>query len=65
MFLFPITAVSAVGNLVDTPECLPTLSGFCAVIHAGWTSVRGVLEEVLLRLIDLKRYRHIKYYYLK
>ena len=50
MFLFPSPAVSAVGDLVDTPGCLPTLSGFCAVIRAGWTSVRGFSEEVLLRL---------------
>ena len=50
MILFPSPAVSVVGDLVDTPECLPTLSGFCAVIRAGWTSVRGFSEEVLLRL---------------
>ena len=50
MLLFSGTAVSAVGDLVDTPECLPTLLGFCAVIRAGWTSVRGFSEEVLLQL---------------
>ena len=50
MFLFPSPAVSVVGDLVDTPGCLPTLSGFCAVIHAGWTSVQGFSEEDLLRL---------------
>ena len=50
MFLFPSPPASAVGDLVDTPECLPTLSGFCAVIRADWTNVRGFPEEVLLRL---------------
>ena len=50
MFLFPSPAVSAVGDLVDTSGCLPTLPGFCAVICAGWTSVRGFSKEVLLRL---------------
>ena len=50
LYFPPSPAVSAVGDLVDTPECLPTLSGFCAVIHACWTSVRGFSEEVLLRL---------------
>ena len=50
MYLFPIPAVSAVGDLVDIPGCLPTLSGFCAVIRAGWTSLREFSEEVLLQL---------------
>ena len=50
MFLFTIPAVSTVGDLVDTPECLPTLSGFFSVICACCTSVRGFSEEVLLRL---------------
>ena len=50
MFLFPSPAVSAVGYLVDTPRCLPTLSGFSAAIRVGWTSVWGFSKEVLLRL---------------
>ena len=48
MFLFPSPELSAIEDLVDTPECLLTLSGFCAVICAGWTGVRGFSEEVLL-----------------
>ena len=40
IFLFPCNAVSPVGVLVATPGGLPTLSGFSAVICAGWTIVR-------------------------
>ena len=50
MFLFPSPAVSAVGDLVATPGGLPTLSGFSAVIRAGWTIVRRFSDVVLLRL---------------
>ena len=50
MFLFPCNAVSAVGDLVATPSGLPTLSGFCDVIRAGWTIVRRFSDEVPLRL---------------
>ena len=50
MFLFPCNAVSAVGDFVATPGGLPTLSGFSAVIHSGWTIVRRFSDEVPLRL---------------
>ena len=48
MFLFPCNAVSAVGDLVATPGGPPTLSGFSAVISAGWTIVRRFSDEVPL-----------------
>ena len=51
MFLFPCNAVSAVGDLAVTPGGLPTLSGFSAVIHAGWTIVQRFSGEVPLRLM--------------
>ena len=50
MFLFPWNAVSAVGVLVATPGCLPTLSGFIAVVRVGWTIVRRFVGKVPLRL---------------
>ena len=50
MFLFLYNSVSAVGDLVATPDGLPTLSGFSAVIHAGWTIVRRFSDKVPLRL---------------
>ena len=50
MFLFPCNAVSAVGDFVATPGGLPTLSGFSAVIRAGWTIVQRFADEVPLRL---------------
>ena len=46
IFLFPCNAVSTVGDLVDTPGGLPTLSGFSAVICAGWTIVRRFSDKV-------------------
>ena len=50
IFLFPCNTVSAVGDLVATPGGLPTLSGFSAVIRAGWPIVRRFSDEVPLRL---------------
>ena len=50
IFLFPCNTVSAVGDLVATPGGLPMLSGFSAVIRAGWTIVRRFSDEVPLRL---------------
>ena len=50
MFLFPCNAVSVVGVLVAIPVGLPTLSGFSAVIRAGWTIVRRFADEVPLQL---------------
>ena len=50
MFSFPCNVVSVVGVLVATPGGLPTLSGFSAVIRAGWTIVRRFVDEVPLRL---------------
>ena len=50
MFLFPCNSVSAVGDLVDAPGGLPTLSGFSAVIRVGWTIVQRFSNEVPLRL---------------
>ena len=47
-FLFPCNVVSAVGKLVATPGGLLPLSGFCAVIRAGWTIVRRFSDEVPL-----------------
>ena len=50
MFLSPCNSVSAVGVIMATPGGLPTLSGFSAVIRAGWTIVRRFVNEVTLRL---------------
>ena len=50
MFLLSCNAVSVVGDLVATPGGLPTLSGFSAIIHAGWNIVRRFSDEVPLRL---------------
>ena len=50
MDLDPCNSVSVVGVIMATPGGLPTLSGFSAVICAGWTIVRRFVDEVPLRL---------------
>ena len=50
MCVWPFNSVSAVGVIVGTPGGLPTLSGFSALISAGWNIVRRFVNKVPLRL---------------